>query len=51
MEFRTFLNAFLRVPAQLVRTGRRVVCRLLGWSPWQAVFLRGVDQLHGRLRC
>ena len=51
MEFRTFLNVFMRVPAQLVRTGRRIVFRLLAWNPWQAVFLRGVDQLHGRLRC
>ena len=51
MEFRTFLNAFMRVPAQLVRAGRRTIFRLLSWNPWQAVFLRGVDQLHGRLRC
>ena len=51
MEFRTFLNAFMRVPAQVVRTGRRVIFRLLSWNPWQHVFLRGVDQLHGRMRC
>lgn len=51
MEFRTFLNSFMRIPAQLVRAGRRIIFRLLGWNPWQAVFLRGVDQLYGRLRC
>jgi len=51
MEFRTFLNAFMRIPAQLVRAGRRTIFRLLGWNRWQDVFLRGVDQLHGRLRC
>ena len=51
MEFRTFLNAFMRIPAQLVRAGRRTIFRLLAWNPWQGVFLRGVDQLHGRLRC
>ena len=50
MEFRTFLNAFMRVPAQVVRTGRRIAFRLLSWNPWQSVFLRGVDQLHGRLQ-
>jgi len=33
MEFRTFLNAFMRVPAQVVRTGRRIVFRLLSWNP------------------
>jgi hypothetical protein len=51
MEFRTFLNAFMRVPVQVVRTGRRIVLRLLSWNPWQHVFLRGVDQLTGTLRC
>lgn len=51
MEFRTFLNAFMRVPAQVVRAGRRIVFRLLSWNPWQHVFLRGVDHLHGRMRC
>jgi len=51
MEFRTFLNAFMRVPCQIVRTGRRIVYRLLAWNPWQHVFLRGVDVLHRPLRC
>jgi hypothetical protein len=51
MEFRSFLNAIIRVPAQVVRSGRRLVFRLLSWNPWQQVFLRGVDQLHGRLMC
>ena len=50
MEFRTFLNAIMRIPAQLVRTGRRTIFRLLSWNSWQPVFLRGVDQLHGCLR-
>jgi len=51
MEFRSFLNAFMRVPAQVVCSGRRVIFRLLSWNPWQHIFLRGVDQLHGRLLC
>jgi len=46
MEFKTFLNAFIRVPCQIVRTGRRIVYRLLAWNPWQHVFLRGVDVLR-----
>ena len=50
MEFRTFLNSVLRIPAQLVRTGRRTIFRLLSWNRWQEVFLRGVDQLQGCLR-
>jgi hypothetical protein len=44
MEFRGFVNAFMRIPVQVVRTGRRLVFRLLAWNRWQAVFLRGVDQ-------
>jgi hypothetical protein len=51
MEFKTFLNAFMRIPVQVVRTSRRVVFRLLAWNPWQAVFLRGIDQLHVPLQC
>jgi hypothetical protein len=46
MEFKTFLNAFVRVPCQIVRTGGRIVYRLLAWNPWQAVFLRAVDVLR-----
>jgi hypothetical protein len=45
MEFKAFVNAFLRVPAQIVRTSRRLIFRLLAWNPWQHVFLRAVDQL------
>jgi hypothetical protein len=46
MEFKRFVNAFVRVPAQVVRTGRRLVFRLLSWNPWQPVFLRGVEVLR-----
>jgi hypothetical protein len=51
MEFKTFLNAFINVPCQIVRTGRRIVYRLLAWNPWQHVFLRGVDALRYPMRC
>lgn len=44
LEFRTFVNHFLRVPAQIVKTGRQIVVRLLAWNPWQPVFFRLVDQ-------
>jgi len=50
MEFRTFVSAFMRVPCQIVRTGRRIAYRLLSWNRWQAVFLRGVDALAVPLR-
>jgi len=50
MEFKAFLHAFMLIPVQIVRTSRRLVFRLLAWNPWQAVFLRGFDQLHQPLR-
>lgn len=46
MEFKKFANAFIRMPVQLIRGGRRLVFRLLSWNPWQSVFLRGVDALR-----
>jgi len=51
MEFKTFLNALMRLPCQIVRTSRRVVYRLLSWNPWQEVLLRGVEALRLPLRC
>lgn len=51
MEFKTFLHAFMLIPVQVVRTSRRLIFRLLGWNPWQAVFLRGFDQWREPLRC
>jgi hypothetical protein len=46
MGFKRFVNAFVRVPCQVIRTGRRLVYRLLAWNPWQPVFLRAVDALQ-----
>ncbi len=43
MEFKAFVQAFVLMPVQVVRTSRRLVFRLLAWNPWQAVFLRGFD--------
>jgi len=42
MEFKRFLNAFMRLPVQVVTQGRRIILRILGWNPWLHVFLRGV---------
>jgi hypothetical protein len=46
MEFKTFLNALMRLPCQIVRTGRRIVYRLLSWNPWQEVLLRAAEALR-----
>ena len=51
MEFRTFVNSFLRIPCQIVKTGRKIVHRLLGWNRWQGVFFRLAARLACPLRC
>jgi len=51
MDFATFRQAMIAIPAQIVRTGRRIVYRLLSWNPWQGVFFRLWDQLSHPLRC
>jgi hypothetical protein len=40
MEFKRFAQAFLRIPCQIVKTGRRIVYRILNWNPWQHIFYR-----------
>jgi hypothetical protein len=47
LEFKTFVNAFVRLPCQIVRTGRKLVYRLLSWNPQQRIFFR----LVAALRC
>ena len=51
MEFRTFLNSFMRVPCQIVRQSRKIIYRLLSWNPWQSVLFRLMDALSKPLRC
>ena len=51
MDFTTFQQAMMKVPAQILSTGRKIVIRLLAWNPWQHVFFRLLDQIHRPLRC
>jgi hypothetical protein len=51
MEFSTFCVALIQVPCQIVRAAGRIVYRLLSWNPWQGVFLRLVERLHGARLC
>jgi len=51
MEFKKFVNALMRVPCQIVRTGRRIVYRLLAWNPWLGVLVRGVEAQRRPMRC
>jgi Transposase DDE domain group 1 len=47
LEFKTFVNTFVRIPCQIVRTAGRLVYRLLSWNEHLPIFFRLVD----RLRC
>jgi hypothetical protein len=51
MDFATFRNAIINMPAQIVRGGRRIAYRLLSYSSWQGVLFRLLDQLRLPLRC
>jgi hypothetical protein len=46
MEFRTFLQAFIEVPCQVVRGARQVRWRVLAWNPWLGAFFRLADALR-----
>ncbi len=46
MEFRTYVNRFMKIPCQIIRTGRQLVYRLLSWNPWLGVFRRLTVQLN-----
>ena len=47
IEFKRFVQAFVQLPCQIVRTGRKLVYRLLSWNPHQRIFWR----LLTALRC
>ena len=51
MEFATYRAAFIEMPCQIVRGGRRLIYRMLSLNPWQGVFLRLVERLHGCRLC
>lgn len=45
-EFKASVNAFVTIPRQVLRTGRRRVLRLLGWNPHLLTFFRLVSRLR-----
>ncbi|OWK35727.1 IS1380 family transposase [Fimbriiglobus ruber] len=46
LEFRSFVHAFVGLPCQVLRTGRKLVYRLLSWNPHLRVFFRLVETLN-----
>jgi hypothetical protein len=51
MQAKRFMNTFIHIPCQIVRTGRQVIYRLLGWNQWQSVLLRTADVMRHPLQC
>ena len=47
MEFRRFLNVILLIPCQVVRTGRRIIYRVLSYNPWLKDFFATWERLQG----
>jgi hypothetical protein len=46
LEFQAFVNAFVTIPCEVIKTGRRLVLRVLGWNPHLMTFFRLVSQLR-----
>jgi hypothetical protein len=51
LEFRTFLNHLVRLPAVVVSTGRRIVVRLLSYNVWLPTFFRLSETFARPRRC
>lgn len=46
MRFRTFVQRFMCLPAQVLTSGRRLIVRLMDWNPWRLVFFRAVESVR-----
>jgi hypothetical protein len=40
MEFKAFVNAFVKIPCQIVRQSRRIIYRVLNWNEYLPAFFR-----------
>ena len=45
MEFKAFAAGLIRLPCQIITTGRRRIYRLLSWNPWTGSLLNQVRLL------
>jgi Transposase DDE domain group 1 len=46
LEFKRFVNAFVHLPCQIIRTSGKLIYRLLAWNPYQPIFFRLLDVLR-----
>jgi hypothetical protein len=45
MEFRTFLQAFIEIPCQIIHHARQTRWRVQAWNPWLGAFFKLFDAL------
>jgi hypothetical protein len=46
MEFRRFMHSLILIPAQIVRTGRRIIYRLRSYNSWVPSLFRAWEALR-----
>src|SRR5258706_16090516 len=46
MEFRRFLHLIVMLPAQIVRSGRRIIYRIMGYNDWLKDFFATWEYLR-----
>jgi hypothetical protein len=46
MEFRRFLNGMIRIPTQIILTGRCITYRILGYNQWIHTFLMTFERIR-----
>jgi hypothetical protein len=51
MEFKRFVTGVIRLPCQIIKGGRRLIYRLLSYSPWQEPLLAAVVAWRTRTQC
>jgi hypothetical protein len=51
MEFKRFAASVMRLPCQIIKSGRRLTYRFLSYSPWQEPMLAGVAAWRTRTQC
>jgi hypothetical protein len=51
MEFKRFAAALIRLPCQIVKSGRRIIYRLLAWNPWAGTLIRLAEAMRRPMRC
>jgi hypothetical protein len=46
LEFKRFVQTFVRIPCQIINSGRRIIYRLISWNPYQPIFFRMLNVLR-----